>query len=123
MKLHLDRAGAINVITALDADSVRVNQTRYSTSLIVLRERLVENWTPRSVADLVEHHFDDLAELGADIILLGTGTKLAFPHPRLAARLYAARIGLEVMDTGAACRTFNILAGEGRNVAAALILG
>ena len=122
MKLHLDRPGATNFITAFEPTCVQVNQTRHAASLIVLRDRVIEHWPARSLDDLDKAHFEALAMLGAEIVLLGPGSALRFPHPRLTAALMAARIGLEVMDTGAACRTYNILAGEGRNVAAALIL-
>ena len=122
MKLHLERPGASNVITAFAHDHVRVNQTRHETSVIVLRDRVETTWACRAAADLALGDFERLAGLGADIVLLGTGRNLLFPHPRLTVPLMKARIGLEVMDTGAACRTFNILCAEGRNVAAALIL-
>jgi uncharacterized protein len=122
LKLHLDRPGGTNFITAFEPDHVQVNQTRYTSSIIVLRDRVLPDWEPRSPEMLAAAHFEALAGLGADIVLLGTGRTIRFPHPRLSAALMARRIGLEVMDSGAACRTYNILAGEGRNVAAALIL-
>lgn len=122
MKLHLDRPGATNVITAFGPDFVQVNGTRHDASLIVLGDRLIAPWPPRSFDALGEAEFDALAALGAAIVLLGTGARLRFPHPRLSARLLSRGIGLEAMDTAAACRTYNILSGEGRSVAAALIL-
>ncbi|MBL8385674.1 MAG: Mth938-like domain-containing protein [Burkholderiales bacterium] len=122
MKLHLDRPAATNIITAFGPQFVQVNGVRHATSLIVLAERLLEHWPPRSPEDLTEAEFDRLAGLGAGIVLLGTGARQRFPHPRLAARLLSHGIGLEVMDTAAACRTYNILSGEGRSVAAALIV-
>ena len=121
MKLHLDQPGAINFITACEPAYVQVNQARYTASLIVLTHRVIEAWRPDRFAALAEQDFDELAGLGADIVLLGTGRTLRFPHPRLTRALMERRIGLEVMDAGAACRTYNILAGEGRKVAAALI--
>ena len=122
MKLHLDRPGMMNFITAFDPQYVQVNQTRHASSLIVLRERLIDNWPVRTPEDLTEADFEALAGLGVEIVLLGTGRSQRFPHPRLTSRLLSQRIGLEVMDTGAACRTYNILSGEGRSVAAALIV-
>ena len=122
LKLHLDRLGATNLITAFDHGFIQVNQTRHVASLIVLADRLIEPWAPRTFDQLAEGDFDLMAGLGVDIVLLGTGRKQHFPHPRLGSRLLERRIGLEVMDTAAACRTYNILTGEGRNVAAALIL-
>ena len=122
LKLHLDRQGTLNVITAYDAGYVQVNQTRHHASLIVLGDRIVEGWRPRSLDDLGEADFETLAGLGANIVLLGTGRTLRFPPQRLSRPLLERRIGLEVMDSSAACRTYNILVGEGRNVAAALIV-
>jgi uncharacterized protein len=122
VKLHLDRPGATNLITAFDAGSITVNHSRLTSSLIVLADRLIESWAPRTFEALSDADFDTLANLGADIVLLGTGRKLRFPHPRLTTRLLSRRIGLESMDTAAACRTYNILSAEGRNVAAALII-
>lgn len=122
VKLHLERPGTMNFITACDSQYVQVNQTRHASSLIVLRDRLVDHWPVRTLEDLTEADFETLAGLGTEIVLLGTGRSLRFPHPRLTSRLLSRRIGLEVMDTGAACRTYNILSGEGRSVAAALIV-
>jgi uncharacterized protein len=122
VKLHLDRPGATNLIAAFDHGYVQINQTRHTASVIVLTDRVIEAWPPRAFEQISESDFDALAQLGADIVLLGTGRKQRFPHPRLSSRLLSRRIGLEVMDTAAACRTYNILAGEMRNVAAALIL-
>ena len=99
-----------------------VNQQRFETSLIVLPDKLINDWPPRSLDDLTEAHFTYLATLDAEIVLLGTGNVLRFPHPRLSNPLTQARIGFEVMDTFAAARTYNILMGEGRRVAAALLL-
>ena len=76
----------------------------------------------RPLETLCEDDFATLAGLGAEILLLGTGNSLRFPSPALLQPLMAARTGLEVMDTRAACRTFNILAAEGRKVAAAILL-
>ena len=123
MKLHLERNHAINFITAFDRAGVQVNEHHYAAPLIVLPQQLIEDWRPQTFAELAEEDFSQLAALGMEIILLGTGAKQAFPHPRLTRALMEQRIGLEVMDTGAACRTYNILAGEGRSVAAALLPG
>jgi len=89
--------------------------------LIVLPYQLIEKWTPASFSTLSRADFDFLATLDAEIILLGTGKLLRFPSPELMQSLMQARKGIEVMDTQAACRTFNVLAGEKRKVAAALL--
>jgi len=67
-------------------------------------------------------HFDRVAELDADLVIFGSGERLRFPNPALLQALYAKRIGVETMDTHAACRTYNFLASEGRRVVAALLL-
>ena len=121
LKLHSETRSGINFITACDGAFVQVNETRHATPLIVLAQQLIATWQPASFDALAAEHFTALAELGVEIILLGTGAKQRFPHPRLSRTLMEKRIGLEVMDTGAACRTYNILVSEGRSVAAALL--
>ena len=121
MKLHSETRSGLNFITACDITHVQVNENRHAAPLIVLAQQLITTWTPRSFDELGVEHFAALVELGVEIILLGTGAKQRFPHPRLTQALMQKRIGLEVMDTGAACRTYNILVGEGRSVAAALL--
>jgi uncharacterized protein len=81
----------------------------------------VLDWRAASFEALTEADFAPLLDLGADILLLGTGAKQRFPHPRLTHALAARRIGVEAMDLPAACRTFNILVAEERRVAAALL--
>ncbi len=122
MKLHLTQQAGQNLFTAYGAGYVTVNQQRFETSVIVLPDKLINDWPPRNLEQLTTEHFVFLATLNAEIILLGTGNLLRFPHPRLSSPLAQARIGFEVMDTFAAARTYNILMGEGRRVAAALLL-
>ncbi len=121
MKLHLDHPDNVNAITGYGAGYVQVNQTRHEGSLIVMPSRLIEGWRPRGFADLQAADFAELAALQVEIVLLGTGEQLRFPHPKLTAALLERRIGIESMSTAAACRTYNILMGEGRSVAAALL--
>src|SRR5258708_4871385 len=99
-----------------------VNARRYERSLVVLPGQLIENWGVADVDALAGDHISFLAGLNLEILLLGTGGELRFPSPRLLQPLALAGIGVEVMDTRAACRTYNVLLAEGRNVAAALIL-
>ena len=121
MKLHSDTRSGLNFITACDGSYVQVNETRHAAPLIVLPQQVLDTWQPASFDALTAEHFSALAELGVEIILFGTGATQRFPHPRLTRALMEKRIGLEVMDTGAACRTYNILVSEGRSVAAALL--
>jgi uncharacterized protein len=120
VKLHASGPAAYNTVTGYGDDHVLVNGERYESSLIVLPEKVLP-WTVLAFSDLTDADFRNLAALGAEIVLLGTGPRQRFPHPRLSSPLAAAGIGLEVMDLKAACRTYNILAAEERKVALALL--
>lgn len=122
LKLHLVSAAGQNLFTGYGEGYVLVNQQRYQQSLIVLPDKIISNWPVPEFALLEAGHLELILPLGPEIVLLGTGRTQRFPSPRLTRGLAQARIGLEVMDTFAACRTYNILMGEGRRVAAALLL-
>lgn len=121
LKLHLSNISGVNLFTGYGEGYVMVNRQRYAHSLVVLRDRLVTDWRPGGFDDLAAEDFSRLAETELEIVLLGTGARLRFPRPELTRALIEARIGLEVMDIQAACRTYNILAAEERKVAAALL--
>lgn len=122
MKLHSPATTGLNAITAYDERSIAVNGRALTRSFIVTPERLIEDWAPVSADSLTEADLAQLAELGCDVILLGTGARQKFPAPALLRQLITRQIGVEVMDSHAACRTYNILMAEGRAVAAALII-
>jgi uncharacterized protein len=122
MKFILDDASNGLSIQRYDQGEVTVNGTIYRDSCVVLPERVISEWRPGSFADLTLEDFSFLAELYPEIIILGTGGAQYFPHPSLTAPLMQSQIGLEVMTTAAACRTYNILMSEGRRVAAALFM-
>ncbi len=121
MKLHLDKSDQYNTIARYDARHVMIGPNRYETSLIVLPERIETDWHSGGFESLDEAAFARLAGLGCEILILGTGQRQRFPQPRLLKTLFDARIGFDVMDLGSACRTYNILVAEHRNVAAALL--
>jgi uncharacterized protein len=121
VKFHLN-AGEGNVFTGHGSGFVRLGLVEFRESLLVTPERIVTGWAPDGFAGLTEDDFAAIAALAPEVALLGTGTTLRFPHPRLSRALVDAHIGLEVMDTPAACRTFNILAAEGRRVAAGILI-
>lgn len=121
MKLHLNQDLSLNTITGYGADHVMINKQRHDGSMIVTPERIIDDWRGKDFDALSAADFEYLAGLDAEIVLLGTGARLRFPHPRLTQALMKAHIGLEAMDTGAACRTYNILMAEGRRVVAALL--
>lgn len=121
MKLYLSVAAGQNLFTGYGEGYVLVNQQRYEQSLVVLPDQVITEWEAGQFEQLTGAHFEFLAELNPEIVLLGTGKSLRFPHPALTTSLARLQIGLEVMDTFAACRTYNILMGEGRRVAAAVL--
>ena len=120
MKLHASLPSGVNTITGYGEGYVMVNGQRRDASVVVLPDR-IEDWAVRGFQDLSAADFNFLKELKVEIVLLGTGPRQRFPHPRLTAALAQAGIGLEVMDLQAACRTYNILVAEERKVAAALL--
>jgi uncharacterized protein len=121
VKLHAAGPTTLNTISGYGDGYVLVNGQRYETNLIVLPEKLIP-WDVKGFDDLSAEDFVFLKSLNVEIVLLGTGARQRFPHPSLTAPLAQARIGLEVMDVQAACRTYNILVSEERRVAAALLL-
>ncbi|GMQ88099.1 MAG: Mth938-like domain-containing protein [Gammaproteobacteria bacterium] len=110
------------MIRACDVGQVSIGSQNYRRSLILTAERIVPDWRPQQVTDITEQDFDTILSLQAEIIVLGTGTRLCFPSAQLTAYVLATGTGLEVMDTSAACRTYNILLSENRRVVAALLL-
>jgi uncharacterized protein len=109
-------------ITAYDAVSFTVNGVRHAKSLIVTPEVLVEDWQNAGFPALEIGDIERIGSLNPSLVLLGTGQRQHFPASALLRPLIEAGIVVEVMDSGSACRTFNLLAGEGRAVAAALLL-
>jgi uncharacterized protein len=122
MKFMLDTNEDGYAIQRYDVGEIVIQEARFQESLILLPDQIVTDWPPSSVEDLQQEDLQRLADFSPEIILLGTGQKQHFPHPSLLQPLMQARIGIEVMDTAAACRTYNILMGEGRRVAAALFM-
>lgn len=122
MKFLLNDNSGLHAIQQYDEGCITIRQTVYQRSLIVLPDRIISDWTPSSVEQLKVDDFHLLAGLGLEIVILGTGRQQRFPHPALTQPLMQQRIGFEVMNTPAACRTYNILVSEGRRVAAALFM-
>jgi len=120
VKFHITAPGALNYFSAYGEGFVRVGERRYERNLIVTPQRVLD-WGAASFEALSEADFEPVLGLDVDILLLGTGAKQRFAHPRLTRALAAKRIGVEAMDLQAACRTFNILVVEERRVAAALL--
>ncbi|MCK9382191.1 MAG: Mth938-like domain-containing protein [Sulfuritalea sp.] len=122
MKLHSSVTAGLLSITSYDAEHIAVNGRRLTKSFLLTPQRLIEDWSPASFDSLTEADLQKVAELNCPIVLLGTGPRQRFPAPALLRSLIERRIGVEVMDSYAACRTYNVLMAEGREVAAALII-
>jgi uncharacterized protein len=120
VKLHAPAPSALNTISGYGEGFVMVNGQRFDKNLIVMPDRLLP-WDVAGFDALKESDFQALADLDLEVVLLGTGPKLRFPHPRLTQALARKRVGVEAMDLQAACRTYNILMAEERRVAAALL--
>ncbi len=122
MKLHLSQHQYYQTITAYNQDSVEVNAVSFRHSLLVLPEVAPIAWPVKHFDHLTEQHFQHIAQLQPELVILGTGVKQHFIHPKLTTCLSNERIGVECMDSQAACRTYNILVAEDRKVVLALIL-
>jgi uncharacterized protein len=109
-------------LRSADGTLARVNERELTRSFLLSPEQLVEDWRPRSVAELEPADMDALLALEPAVVLLGSGASLRFPAPAVLARCLVQGIGVEVMDNAAAARTFNLLAGEGRRVVLGLLL-
>ncbi|MDP9044914.1 MAG: Mth938-like domain-containing protein, partial [Pseudomonadota bacterium] len=121
MKLQADRLEGQNAIARHGPDGVIVNSQTYRRSVIVPWAGAVRHWEVDRFEALQEAHFEALAALGPELVIFGSGSRLRFVRPALLKTLIARRIGVETMDTGAACRTYNVLLAEGRAVVAALL--
>lgn len=122
MKLTLDAPRDLFQIKSYESGVITINDQTYQASLIVSGDSLHADWPVASLDALNTDHLSLVCDLDVKIVLLGTGRRLKFPHPSITSRLAAQGIGIEIMDTAAACRTYNVLLSEGRAVAAALIL-
>jgi uncharacterized protein len=126
VKFQPDVLAGTNVITRCDADALWVGHaaghTRYDHSLLVPWTGAVLPWAPARPEALTAAHFEALLALNPELVIFGSGPRLKFVAPALISALIARRIGVETMDTPAACRTFNVLVAEGRSAVAALLL-
>lgn len=123
MQLHQDddpRDGY--TILGHASGEVWINDVRLTASCVVSPRRLIRDWPPQRLEELAPAHLAQLAELDPELVLLGVGARLRFPAPALLQPLLERSIGVEVMDTAAACRTYNLLKGDGRRVVAALMI-
>nr|WP_297353320.1 Mth938-like domain-containing protein [uncultured Caldimonas sp.] len=122
MKLQPDRIDSANVIGARGPDGVTINGQAHRTSVVVPWKGRVSSWECTGVEEIRAEHFQQVAELAPEVVLFGSGTRLRFAKPEALRPLIERGIGVETMDTAAACRTYNILVSEGRSVVAALLI-
>lgn len=122
MRFTLEKPPGANLFTGVGPGRVRVGEQWFSCSLVVSAAQLVPDWPAASAATLDLEGLAPALQLAPEILVLGTGDRIRFPDGALFAALAARGIGLEVMDTAAACRTYNVLVNEDRPVVAALIL-
>jgi uncharacterized protein len=122
MQFTRENADEANAILACTDREVRLPGRSIAGSVIVTRDAVIEDWRPPEVEALAIADFAALLSLRPEVVLLGTGERQRLPGPALYAEFAERGIGLEVMDNGAACRTYNLLLGEFRDVAVALIL-
>ena len=122
MKLQSDPHSGANTITGYGDGYVEINQAPYAHAVLLSSDGAISAWPVESFNNLEASHFAQMVELKPELILIGTGSKQRFPKPELLKSLILAKIGFEIMDSQAACRTYNILVGEGRQVLLALIV-
>ena len=122
MKLTLDSSSRVNLVRSYSQAEIRIGEQVVRTSCILTANAVVTDWPPESLDQLTEAHLERIFELEPEIVLIGTGATQRFAPAPLRAAFATRGIGLETMDLGAACRTFNILVQEDRRVAAVLFL-
>jgi len=123
LKFQPDHLSGTNSITHHDGDGLRVNGVAFAHSVLVPWTGPVRPWPARTPLELTPTHFESVLELEPEVVIFGSGERIRFVSPALYRALIERRIGLETMDTAAACRTYNVLAAEGRRVVAAVLLG
>jgi uncharacterized protein len=121
MKFQPDRAEGVNLITRHEPGRVWVGPRLFEGGGVVPWKGAVQDWQALVASDLLPAHFERLLGLRPELVVFGSGPKLRFPPPTLLRSLIAAGVGVETMDTAAACRTYNVLAAEHRAVIAALL--
>jgi uncharacterized protein len=122
MKFTLESSSRVNLVRAYSRAELRIGEELVRSSCIVSADRLITDWPPARFDALRLEHLQAIFELEPEVVLLGTGERQRFPPADIRAAFAARRVGLEVMDLGAACRTYNILVQEERHAVAALFL-
>ena len=122
MKFQPDSLAGTNTVSRHERDAVWINGVRWGHSVLVPWRGDVRPWVVDAPAALAAGHFEQVLALKPELVIFGSGERLQFVAPGLYRALIDARVGIETMDTAAACRTYNVLASEGRSVVAALLI-
>ncbi|MDF2690385.1 MAG: hypothetical protein K0S29_240 [Gammaproteobacteria bacterium] len=122
MNISLELPSSKYFIRRYQPGEIIINESLYKSTVVLTHSDLISDWQPQSIAELKIEHLTDLLKYQPEIILLGTGSKQVFPAAELLFEIQKNKVGIEVMSTDAASRTFNVLASEGRKVMAALML-
>ena len=122
MKLQSDPHYGANTITGYGDGYVEINKIPYDHAVLLSSDGAIIDWSAQTFDKLEPSHFAQIVDLKPELVLIGTGSRQRFPKPELLKALIEAKIGFEIMDSQAACRTYNILVGEGRQVLLALIV-
>ena len=122
MELQLDNHSSGHRVRSFTDNTAVIGEVRYTASLIVTPKQVVRDWPPQHPDQLTIDDFRMILDLVSELILVGTGNVLRFPDPVLLKGVIRAGIGIDFMDSRAVCRTYNILAAEGRHVAAGIII-
>jgi uncharacterized protein len=123
MKFQPENAEGVNVITRAEPGRLWVGTVAFEHSLLVPWKGTPQTWPPTAPDGLQPPHFEQILALDPELVIFGSGTRLRFVKPALYRALIERRIGIETMDTAAACRTFNVLVTEGRRVVGAMLVG
>lgn len=123
MKIELDSEHPeSNKIISYSNNSFRLKEKKIKSNIVISRRRLIENWLTGGLSNLALQHLDEIIAWQPEIIILGTGLQIIFPDQEFFSYITSRNIGFEVMDTGAACRSYNLLIDESRDVVACLFL-
>lgn len=122
MKFTLESSSRVNLVRAYSGTELKIGEDLVRSSCIVSADRLITDWPPQNVDALAPEHLEAIFTLAPEVVLLGTGERQRFPPGQIRAAFAARGVGLEVMDLGAACRTYNVLVQEERRAVAALLL-
>jgi len=123
VELNLERPRDYLFVRRADAHAVVIVDRAFSASIILTRDKVIDDWDVADVAGMTPDHVEPIVALKPDVVLLGTGGRQRFPSQAVLAAFLQRGIGVEVMDNAAAARTWDILASEGRNVVAAFVIG